>query len=365
MLKTEALREADRVMTICNSCRYCEGLCAVFPAMEKRLTFRENDLNYLANLCHQCGACVDACQFSPPHPFGVRIPSALSRTRTGSYAQYAWPPVAGHLFRKNGIAVALVAALSVALFLFAFSTADHAHRVAAQADETGLFYQQMPHQLMVLVLGSAFLYAALALFLGARRFWRDIGAADEPRPGIISVRQALRDAAQLRYLDGGGSGCPSPDDAGVTRRGAHHLVFYGFLLCFASTSVATLYHYLLGREAPYPWYDLPVLLGTCGGVGVMVGTALLYRAKLRSELKRPDRDTASMEAAFLAMLFLTAFSGLALLALRHTQAMTVLLPLHLGLVFSFFLTMPYGKFVHGLYRWVALLRYAHESSWTR
>ena len=39
MLATENLREAARLMTICNACRYCEGLCAVFPAMEMRRTF--------------------------------------------------------------------------------------------------------------------------------------------------------------------------------------------------------------------------------------------------------------------------------------------------------------------------------------
>ena len=33
---TPALAEADRLMTVCNSGRYCEGLCAVFPAMEMR-----------------------------------------------------------------------------------------------------------------------------------------------------------------------------------------------------------------------------------------------------------------------------------------------------------------------------------------
>jgi citrate/tricarballylate utilization protein len=54
-LHTDALREADRLMTICNACRYCEGLCAVFPAMEMRRTFAAGDLNYLANLCHQSG----------------------------------------------------------------------------------------------------------------------------------------------------------------------------------------------------------------------------------------------------------------------------------------------------------------------
>ena len=30
MFDTKAQEEADRIVTICNACRYCEGLCAVF-----------------------------------------------------------------------------------------------------------------------------------------------------------------------------------------------------------------------------------------------------------------------------------------------------------------------------------------------
>ena len=32
---------AARQLTICNSCRYCEGLCAVFPALERRTVFAD------------------------------------------------------------------------------------------------------------------------------------------------------------------------------------------------------------------------------------------------------------------------------------------------------------------------------------
>ena len=56
-------------MQICNACRYCEGFCAVFPAMTRRLEFAKADIHYLANLCHNCGACLHACQYAPPHEF--------------------------------------------------------------------------------------------------------------------------------------------------------------------------------------------------------------------------------------------------------------------------------------------------------
>src|SRR5207247_5775117 len=80
------LAEADRLMTVCNACRYCEGLCAVFPAMEMRRAFSDGDLNYLANLFHFCGACYTDCQFLPPQEFKVNVPKTFAIVRTESYA---------------------------------------------------------------------------------------------------------------------------------------------------------------------------------------------------------------------------------------------------------------------------------------
>ena len=69
---------------------------------------------------------------------------------------------------------------------------------------------------------------------------------------------------------------------------------------------------------------------------------------------------ASMDVAFLLLLFLTSLTGLLLLALRETAAMGVLLVVHLAMVAGLFLTAPYGKFAHVVYRYAALVRYAIE-----
>ena len=83
--------EVARQLQICNACRYCEGFCAVFPAMTRRLEFGKADIHYLANLCHNCGACLHACQYAPPHEFAVSVPRAMARVRGKTYVDYAWP----------------------------------------------------------------------------------------------------------------------------------------------------------------------------------------------------------------------------------------------------------------------------------
>jgi citrate/tricarballylate utilization protein len=348
--------EVGRVMQICNACRYCEGFCAVFPAMTRRLEFGKADINYLANLCHNCGACLHACQYAPPHEFAVNVPQAMARVRADTYSDYAWPPSFGRLYKHNGLTVALALAAGLALFLILTLLL----RGSLLASPTGgNFYAIFPHNMLVSMFAPVFLFAALALSLGVRRFWRDVTPG---KATVAAAGEAAQNVLALKYLDGGhGQGCNNADDAfTLWRRRFHHLTFYGFMLCFAATGFATLYHYLFDLHAPYAPTSLPVLLGIAGGIGLLIGPAGLLWLNVKRHPMQGDVAQRPMDRAFIALLLLTSISGLALLAWRDSQAMASLLAIHLGVVMALFATLPYGKFAHGNFRCAALLKWSIE-----
>jgi citrate/tricarballylate utilization protein len=358
----ELVAEAQRVLAICNACRYCEGYCAVFPALERRLSFTEHDVHYLANLCHNCGSCLYACQYAPPHEFQLNFPRVLAQVRKQTYQRYAWPGFLARAFDRNGLAVALLGVACLALFFIAMAMADDPARLfTAHPDTEGAFYAVLPHRAMAGAFALVAAYVMLAFAVSFARFWPDTGEPVGELASSASLGSATWDALTLRYLDGGGEGCTYPGEKpSFARRNFHHLTFYGFMLCFAATSVATLYHYAFGWKAPYGFWSLPVLLGTVGGVGLLVGPVGLWWLKRRRDALLVDPAQDGMDLAFLALLFAVSLTGLLLLALRETRAMGILLSVHLGAVLALFLSLPYGKFVHALYRFAALARFHIE-----
>lgn len=358
--ESPAVREVARQMQICNACRYCEGFCAVFPAMTRRLEFTPADIHYMANLCHNCGACLHACQYAPPHEFAVNVPQAMAQVRGETYVAYAWPAALGQLYQKSGLTVSLALAGGLALFLILALASNGSLWGGALG---GNFYQLFPHNLLALMFAPVFLWAVLALGIGVTRFLRDVSPATTGQAVASSdVVQATHDVLQLKYLDGGhGEGCNNEDDAyALSRRRAHHFTFYGFMLCFAATGLATIYHNVFGWHAPYDLPSLPKLLGVVGGVSLLLGTAGLFRLKLKRHPLHGDAAQKPMDYGFIALLFLTSATGLLLWLMRGTPALALLLALHLGVVMALFATLAYGKFAHGIFRSAALLRYAVE-----
>lgn len=363
MPSTDVLKEADRVMVICNSCRYCEGFCAVFPAMELRRTFSDQDLKYLANLCHNCRDCYYACQYAPPHEFDLNVPKTLAELRLETYQRLTRSGFLASLFQRNGLAVTLITTLSVVIVLLLTIVFNGPATVFSAHLGENAFYEVIPY-LLIVIMSSALGFSILAtLLIGVANFWREtggeLGDLADPRANF----RAIWDALQLKYLDGGGHGCNYPDERfNHIRRWFHHFVFYGFMLCLAATTVAAIYDRFLHWTAPYPFWSWPVMLGTVGGVALLIGTGGLLYLKRKMDSRPATSLSFGMDVGFMVLLFLTSLTGLLLLIFRETPAMGTLLAVHLGVVVGLFITMPYGKFVHAVYGYAALVRNAIEKS---
>ncbi len=360
MDRKELIAQGQQMMRICNSCRYCEGLCAVWRSMEYRREFSEGDLNYFANLCHDCSECYYACQYAPPHEWDINPPQAFARLRTHSYEKYAWPKGIAAAFRANGLVAALftaVAFIGFILGLVLFKGND----VLFKAVDQGNFYEIISHNALVTLFGLVGAAVVVILGVGLNRFLSDIDEkfSDLLSPSVLLL--TIKEVFNLKYLDGGGWGCAYPKDEGSPiRRWLHHFTFYGFLLCLASTTIGFIYDFAFDWQAPYGYLSLPVILGFLGGVGLLIGPVGLLMFKKSRDRDIADENHSGMDSSFLVLLVLVSLSGLLLLVLRSSPALGILLAIHLGLVLAFFITAPYAKFVHGMYRFFAIAKYAVE-----
>jgi citrate/tricarballylate utilization protein len=246
------------------------------------------------------------------------------------------------------------------LVMLTFGLQEPAILFGAHAGE-GSFYRVIPYAAMVWPFGLVFLFAIIAMIQGGIGYWRETAGLSGARLSVMAVLGGLWDTLTLKNLGGGGGGCNYPDEHfSYARRVFHHFTFYGFMLCFAATSVATIYDHVYGWIAPYSFLSAPVALGSAGGIGLLVGTGGLLWLKTRADPEPRARNLTGMDVAFLVLLFAIALTGLVLLVLRETAAMGTLLAVHLGFVLALFLTLPYGKMVHGIYRFLALVQDAAE-----
>lgn len=342
--------EARRQIEICNACRYCEGYCAVFPAMTRQRAFADADITQLANLCHNCRGCYYACQYTEPHEFALNLPRALAELRAESWEGFTWPRNFAHIFQRSGVALAGALIVGLALLFGA---------LAALRPESGTgFYAHLSHAAMVAIFTPAFLLPLLAVAIGLWRYWRAVGG--DPVK-LSDLAAACADAAQAKQLSGGpAQGCnfEAGDRFTNARRFAHQAVLWGFLLCFASTISGTIMHYVFAWPAPYGFWTPPKLLGVPGGILLTGGALALAWLKLKAERGLGAPSLWGGEMAFILLLATVAATGLALYAATGTALAGPLLALHLGAVLAFFLTTPYSKMVHGFYRMAALVREA-------
>ncbi|GGL09446.1 tricarballylate utilization 4Fe-4S protein TcuB [Mangrovihabitans endophyticus] len=346
--------EAQRQLTVCNACRYCAGYCPVWPALTLRTDLTTADVTHLANLCHDCGDCFAACMYTAPHEFALNPPKVFAQVREDTYRRYVWPRRAPRWL--GGRRGALFGFLAVAVLLTLLGYATTGRFLSAQADP-GSPYEILPHLVMVLVAGGPAGYSMVVLADAARRYWADVHGPLRDLAHRSHWPVTLVQAAHLRHMHGGGQGCDYPaGEPSPLRRRLHLAVSYGFGLCVLSTASAALMQKVLAVMPPYPYWSVPVVTGTVGGVAIVAGCLGLLALKRRS---LPDLGTDATRRAdhhLLWALSLLAVSGLLTLVLRTGPLFSAVLVVHLAAVVVAFAIAPYTKFTHGIYRVLAIYK---------
>ncbi|MEM7258090.1 MAG: tricarballylate utilization 4Fe-4S protein TcuB [Pseudomonadota bacterium] len=341
--------EAIRQLSICNSCRYCEGYCATFQALTRHRSFDIKTVSHLSNLCHNCRGCYYACQYTEPHEFALNIPSVLAGVRAQNWEDNIQPRVLSKLMQRSIWPYVVI----FIVFLLLLSVGAGVPWMSAQA-----FYSAMSHTLMVSIFLPLFLLPLIFLSLGLRRYWQSI---DGSNLTFADFKEALASAATMKQLSGGqGQGCNYESGERYTshRRWAHQAVMFGFLLCLLSTSVATLYHYVLDYPAPYPIWILPKLFGVIGGLLLCAGCLAMWMLKSRADNTLGSTQHLAGEYAFIGLLFLVSVTGLLLYWSKGTPLAGTWLIVHLAFVATFFVSLPYSKMTHGFFRLASLCREA-------
>ncbi len=352
--------EAERQLNICNSCRYCEGYCAVYPALERRTVLNENDIIFLANLCHDCRACLYACMYAPPHEFGVNPPAILAEVRRGTYRTRIPSPARRPRAARRptlGLTPYLIATLSLAVVALLVAVERGLSSLFRPLDPAGSPYALISYESIVTVSLIITGFSMIVGLSGVVSYWQKARGSMRELFHLVPWMKALRDGATLRYLRGGAEGCYVKEThASPERRLLHYFVSYGFLLCLIATIAAAVEQDILSLSPPFGLGSLPVISGALGGAGLIIGSAGLLRLNATQQVIATDGTMTSMDRYFLIALLVLGATGIVTLVARSLSIYGLVLAVHLSVVWACLILAPYSKFVHFLYRLLALVQ---------
>jgi len=335
------MEEASRQLTICNACRYCEGFCDVWDAIERRREFSHGDLLHLSNLCHDCRACYYACPFIPPHELMINIPKVLGDVREQSYEKFVFPKVLVRVMRRSGLAYLFLTTL---IFVTTLYYVFLLHGLSAFY-ETSLTMQELfPYPVFFVAEYSLYIYVFFLWFIQGRSYWKDI--SNGRKMNVKAIGRAILDVFTHKDFKGGGAGCNYPSENGsLFRLFAHASVMFGFIIDW----ITILF---------YPFANVVVIsIYFIGSVLIFAGAGLLLLMRFKAD-KKPD--SKSISSAFTAMMFSTGASGIIFITLISSPEWIIFFLLRDSLIAAIFIMAPFTKFLHPVYRFISLVLNRYE-----
>jgi quinone-modifying oxidoreductase subunit QmoC len=291
-------------------------------------------------LCHQCGDCTERC------PRDARPGDVLQGLRSKVIETLAFPGFVGRLV--GNVRRTWPILLGVPWLFWLLLWAAGVIELPA-GDRIHAFEDFVPHGLLYAVYFPVAGWVTLAAAMGGVRFWRKMGQGVERRGSFLSgLAPVVGDVLAHRSFG-------SCDKVSI-RRWAHLALFWGFVGAAVTSGLLIYAIYVMHAEMPLALDHPFKILGNLSAVLLIVGGVLLVTSRFGTH--RTLIRTSAFDLFFLGVVTLVIATGVIVEAARFvlpTTAAGVLYTAHLGVVLTLFLTFPYSKFAHMLYRTLALV----------
>ncbi len=348
----EVMLSSGRDMKKCFQCATCSSVCSLstaarpFPRrqmLEAQWGMGDRLMGDPAIwLCHDCGDCTARC------PRGAHPAEAVAAIRTAVIRRLAVPRFMGSMvaMRENGALVLVLSAL--VLICIAVLPAP------GPGTRPLIFAEMFPKARLEALFFLAGGLALLALAAGAMRFAKALRSSGADGPILPALLPVLVEIISHRRF--------SVCSTGRSRRLGHLFVLSAFLGLAAMGTAVGIGSMIGLIDTPLPiLHPLKIFANLCAVV-LVAGAAILLWNRLANRDKRAE--STFCDWYFLFLLASAGFTGILSETLRLTQSdhwMFFSYYVHLTLVLTLILCAPYSKFVHFLYRTMAMAATWHES----
>jgi quinone-modifying oxidoreductase subunit QmoC len=313
-------------------------------------------------LCHQCNDCSVRC------PRDVAPGDIMASVRAMVIEHLAFPSFLGKVVANARSSWPLLVLGPLVFWLVLLGATTGLHIPAVDTDLTALegrfhYEHVVPHALIYIVYFSATAWVALAFWVSGRRFWTALGAGRERQGSFFAkLVPALAEIATHQRFGTCDRGVPK-------RRWGHFLLMWGFIGAAVTSGFAVVYLYKdylpfsLFMPADAPAYPVPIdhwvkWLGNISAVALVVGGVLLFINRMTKNDKLVGATTA-FDRFFLWLVLAVIGTGVFTEVFRFVAVPPVVASfvylVHLAVVLSLFLTLPYSKFAHLVYRTLAMI----------
>jgi quinone-modifying oxidoreductase, subunit QmoC len=359
LVPSQAFREALRrrggdTAARCFQCATCSAVCelaqpgAPFPRRQMLMAqwglADELAADPAVWLCHQCNDCTARC------PRDARPGDVLQTVRALAIERLAFPTWLGRAVAAARATWPLLFGLPLLFWIALLAGTGHLDVPSGLAPHWS-YGDLVPHAFIYGVFFPVAAWVLLASATQGTRFWRLLGRHDARGSSLIRALPAVlaEIATHKRFAS-----C----ETARPRRLGHLLLLWGFVGAAATSGLLIVAMYVQRLPMPLPLTHPYKLLGNLSAAVLVAGVVLL--AVMRLAGRSVSGATTTFDAFFLTLVGLVIATGCVVELARLGGAPALGLAVyvvHLGVVMALFVSFPYSKFAHMLYRTLAM---AHE-----